>query len=202
MTVSRPYHSPLREDQMELTRVRILETVASMLAEASLEEVTVASVAARAKVSVRTAYRYFPTKEDLIDAFNDWMSRQWGAPPLPTTIEDLHEMAANLLTSFERNEKLVRAARQAGSGGEIRKRRKADQMRAVSRVIAKYAPHYDEAAVRKIAAVVLNLFSSEAWLSMNDNIGLTTAESIEAVQWGIEAMVAKIDSERARKGRR
>src|SRR5215212_10043279 len=99
MTVPRTYNSSLRDDQMEQTRLRIVETVADMLAD-GVDEITVASVAERAKVSVRTAYRYFPTKEDLIDAFNQWMGRKWGTLPLPTSIDDLPAIAANAYQSF------------------------------------------------------------------------------------------------------
>jgi AcrR family transcriptional regulator len=197
MTVSRTYKSPLREEQMEQTRERLLETVADMLADGS-EDITVASVAERAKVSVRTAYRYFQTKEELIDAFNVWMSRKWGSPPLPTTVEELPGMAAKLIESFERNERLVRAARRSGTGAEIRKRRKAEQVKLVQAAVVRYAPHYDEAMVRKITGLFLNLIGSEAWLIMKDAVGMSTPESIEAVHWGFDAIVTKIESERAR----
>jgi AcrR family transcriptional regulator len=201
MNVPRSYNSPLREDQMEQTRLRILETVADMLAD-GCDEITVASVAVRAKVSVRTAYRYFQTKEELIDAFNEWLAKHWGTPPLPVSVDELPEMAAKLLESFERNEKLVRAARRSSSATEVRKRRKADQLRMLMRAIAKHAPHYDDAMVRKISAMFLNILNSEAWLSMTDHVGLTTPQAIEAVQWAIDAFLTKIDSERTRKGRK
>lgn len=179
--------------------MRILETVADMLADGLDESRWRRPPSGRS--SVRTAYRYFPTKEDLIDAFNEWMSRQWGSPMLPMSLDEVPDMAAKLLQSFERNEKLVRAARRSGAGVEIRKRRKAEQMRAIMRALGKYAPHYDEATRRKVMSLFLNLLNSEAWLSNLDNFGMTTPESIEAVQWGIEAIIAKIDLERARKGK-
>ena len=198
---TRAYNSPLREDQMEQTRLRLLETMAEMLADSS-EDVTVALVAERAKVSVRTAYRYFPTKEAMFDAFNEWFAQQWGTPPLPISMADLPEMAARLLESFDRNERMVRAARRSTAGTEVRKRRKAGQVKAMWRVIKDYAPHLDDAEVTRINGVFMNLLGSEAWLAMRDTLGMTTPECIQAVQWGIAAVVAKIDSERPRKGRK
>jgi AcrR family transcriptional regulator len=201
MTATRTYNSPLREDQMELTRQRLLETVADMFAD-GIAEVTVATVAERAKVSVRTAYRYFPDKEAMFDAFNDWMGDKYGTPPLPTTIEELGDMGQKLIESFDRNEKLVRAARRSPAGAEARKRRKMMQVKSMSRVVADYAPHLDKAEVTRIVGVFLNLLGSEAWLAMRDTLGMTTPECIEAVRWGIAAVVAKIDHERPRKGRK
>ena len=72
MSTTRPYDSPLRSEQMEQTRLRILEATADVLADEEAEEVTVPLVAMRARVSIRTVYRHFPTKEALFDAFGEW----------------------------------------------------------------------------------------------------------------------------------
>ena len=72
MSATRPYESPLRAEQLEQTRLRILEAMADVLADEEVEEVTVPLVAMRARVSVRTVYRHFPTKEALFDAFGEW----------------------------------------------------------------------------------------------------------------------------------
>ncbi len=186
---------------MELTRQRLLETILDMQADGS-DEVTVATVAERAKVSVRTAYRYFPTKEAMFDAFNDWMVKQWGSPPLPTSVDELTGMAAKLLESFERNEKMVRAGRRGEIANETRKRRKAEQVKAIMRVVGKHSPHYDETQLKKLTLLFLNVLGSDAWLMGRDNLGLTTAEITEAVQWGLDALLQKIESERPRKGRK
>ena len=66
------YESPLRAEQMEQTRLRIREATADVLADEEVNEVTVPLVAMRARVSVRTVYRHFPTKEALFDEFGEW----------------------------------------------------------------------------------------------------------------------------------
>ena len=200
MTVTRTYNSPLREEQMEQTREKLLDQVAEMLASESLDEVTVAAVAERAKVSVRTAYRYFPTKEALIDGFNQWMGKRFGTPKLPDSLDEIPAMTEALFRSFDTNERLLRASRRSGAGAEIRKRRKAEQVRVVSKAVAKAAPHLDESEVRKIGAVIHALTGSELWLGMRDTWGLSTEEAIEASKWGMAAIVAKLEG--TRKGRK
>ena len=69
MSTTRPYESPLRAEQMEQTRLRILRAVTDVLADPAAEEVTIPLVARRARVSLRTVYRYFPTRETLFDAW-------------------------------------------------------------------------------------------------------------------------------------
>jgi len=72
MSTARPYESPLRAEQLEQTRLRILKAMADVLADEAVDEVTIPIVAMRARVSVRTVYRHFPTKEALFDAFGEW----------------------------------------------------------------------------------------------------------------------------------
>jgi AcrR family transcriptional regulator len=67
MKTARTYTSPLRADQMEQTRLRILRAVTDVLADPGTEEVTIPLVARRARVSLRTVYRHFPTREALFD---------------------------------------------------------------------------------------------------------------------------------------
>ena len=57
MKEARAYESPLRAEQMEQTRLRILHAVTEVLADPTAEEVTIPLVARRARVSLRTVYR-------------------------------------------------------------------------------------------------------------------------------------------------
>lgn len=180
---------------MEQTRERLLETLTEMLA-ASADEISVAAVAERANVSVRTAYRYFPTKEALIDAFNAYTGQRMHSPEWTFDVERLTEIAAGLFRSFAQNERLFRASRRTNAGHELRKRRKADQVREIQRSLKAYAPKLGERRRLQIGAVIHNVFGSEAWLAMLDNWGLTGDETVEAVRWATEAVVAKLEAEK------
>jgi AcrR family transcriptional regulator len=195
MSVSRNYHSPLREEQVEQTRERLLETLEEMLA-TSAEEVSVAAVAARAKVSVRTAYRYFPTKEALLDAFNAYSSKRMQTPQGRFAVETLSDLAAGLFQSFAQNERLLRATRHKSAGLELRKRRKLDQVRDIARAVREYIPNLDERKERQIGAVIHNIFGFDAWVAMVDNWGLTPDEAVVAIRWATDAVVAKLEAEK------
>ena len=129
MSTTRPYESPLRAEQLEQTRLRILEAMADVLADEEVEEVTVPLVAMRARVSVRTVYRHFPTKEALFDAFGEW----GGAPRLalmsyPETLDELREMAPAQYRGYEDNAPLMRALL-SKRGQEIRARTRRQRLR-------------------------------------------------------------------------
>src|SRR5919199_1489173 len=57
----------LREQHAEATRERILSAVAELLERGDAEELTVPGVAAASGVSLRTVYRYYPTREELLE---------------------------------------------------------------------------------------------------------------------------------------
>ncbi len=202
MSVSRTYKSPLREEQMEQTRERILETLAEILVDESISDVSVAVVAERARVSVRTAYRYFPTKEAMFDALNVWMRKRFGSPPLPTSVAKLPEDIAHLIRYFSANERLMRASRSLPLR-ELRSRRKLEQARIMTKVTAEHAPHLDAETVRRRAAALHIVMGSDIWMTLRDTWGFSEDEIIDVVQWALRSLGDQlaVDDAKAKKRR-
>ncbi|WP_308010928.1 TetR family transcriptional regulator [Streptomyces sp. AC495_CC817] len=69
----------LTERRRAATERDIAEAAASLFAEHSVADVTAEQIAARAGVSVRTFYRYFPRKEDAIAPFLTLGATRWQA---------------------------------------------------------------------------------------------------------------------------
>src|SRR5215207_6452373 len=130
MTTTRPYESPLRAEQLEQTRLRILEAMADVLADEEVAEVTVPLVAMSARVSVRTVYRHFPTKEALFDAFSEWAEEHLRLTLVsyPETLDEFREMAPAQYRGYEDNAPLMRALL-SKRGQEIRARTRRQRLR-------------------------------------------------------------------------
>ena len=71
---ARTYSSPLRAEQAEQTRDRIVQAAVDLLAEGDAGDLSMPDVAERAGVSVRTVYRSFATKDELLDGVIEWIN--------------------------------------------------------------------------------------------------------------------------------
>lgn len=197
-TVTRTYHSPLRADQREQVRERILAKVGEVLADPTMVEVPVPEVARRAGVSVRTVYRYFPTKEALYDGFNESAQKRLGIT-LPEQLDELPRLVEEVFHGFEANGDEYRAWRFSKIASEAKARRKQRQKRAFAKTIAPLTSHLDEGTARGVAAIVHSLVSSETWLTMVDTWGMKTDEAAAAVKWAIETLKARLERGRVRR---
>ena len=89
----------LRERQAALIRDAILEGLADRLDHDDPDDIVMPQVAAEAGVSLRTLYRYFPTREAMFDAVGDHVVAGLG---LPRRIEGADDIAPVFLESAKR----------------------------------------------------------------------------------------------------
>lgn len=190
---TRTYNSPLREEQQAQTRERILEQVVEILATPGVE-LTVAEAATRARVSVRTAYRYFPTREALLDAFHAWSSERMGFVAMPKKLEDVVEYAASLGKSFAANESVLRAQQRTETSEEVRRRRKQNNIRAVSKLVEEAAPDVDPVRRMHVAAGTIIALGFDTWLQLRDLWGMDHDECIAMMQWHVSTLIASLKS--------
>ncbi len=178
---------------MEQTRQMIIERAAELLADPTVSELTVADAAARAGVSVRTAYRYFPTKEALLDGIDDWMMRTAGAAPrYPDRLDQLPAMIRALYPSFDEHDAVLRASMRTPHGREARARRKAQQVRNLTKLVENEAPGLDPVQQKRAAGALHAVLSADSYFNLRDAWGLSLDEAIESTLWGIEAIAARL----------
>ena len=86
----------LRQRHSELTRELILRTVAAILEDGDAAELAVPAVARRSGVSLRTVYRYFPTREELIAAAGEWIGVNVLGGRIPSVLGDTDPFYASI----------------------------------------------------------------------------------------------------------
>jgi AcrR family transcriptional regulator len=193
VNTTRPYESPLRAEQMEQTRLRILEATADVLADDEVEEVTVPVVAMRARVSVRTVYRHFPTKEALFDAFGEWAEENLQLVLLsyPETLEAVRRMAPELYRMYDEREPLIRALL-SKRGQEIRARTRRKRLRTFEKAMREVTEDLGPAERRRALAVVYLLVSAPAWQAMRDQWDLEGEEAGKAAAWAVRVLTDEL----------
>jgi AcrR family transcriptional regulator len=178
---------------MEQTRLRILEATADVLADDEVAEVTVPVVAMRARVSVRTVYRHFPTKDALFDAFGEWAEENFQLVLLsyPETLEAVRRMAPELYRMYDEREPLIRALL-SKRGQEIRARTRRKRLRTFEKAMREVTEALGPAERRRALAVVYLLVSAPAWQAMRDQWDLEGEEAGKAAAWAVRVLTDEL----------
>ena len=187
---TRGYASPLRAEQAEETRGRILDaTIRGMARGLAL---SMPALAREAGVSVPTVYRHFRTKADLLAAIYPHLARRAsiGEVVEPSTPEEFHALVRGV---WERLEALGGDARAAMSGPmaeEARRLQMPGRVAMTRRFAAAVAPAANTRDRERIARVMLVLFSSASMRVWLDHLGVPVAEAADDVDFVLRALIA------------
>jgi AcrR family transcriptional regulator len=194
MSATRTYESPLRAEQMEQTRVRILEATTEVLADPASEEVTIPVVAKRARVSLRTVYRHFPTRDALFDAWAEWVDErlQIRLHSYPEAAEQLGPFARELYRSYDESASLVRAMLASKAGRAVRERTRRRRQRAFNRAMRDLTAGLEPKERAGALAVIYLLVSAPAWQAMREQSGLDGVEAGKAAAWALRVLTDEL----------
>jgi AcrR family transcriptional regulator len=110
----------LSERRTDFTRTLILETAIDLLEDAGVRELTMRAVAKQAGMSERSMFRYFATREELLDAVASAIISRVDAPLPPKTIAELRSFPATLYAAFEAKQTLISASLRSDIFSRIR----------------------------------------------------------------------------------
>ena len=188
----RAYNSPLRERQTEQTRELILQALTEQLAEGGLADFNIPAVARRAGISVRTVYRYFPTRDALLAAVGDWIENRLIAVPRPTTSDEIADRAEEAFASFDEHAQLMLAHIESDLGKAVLMPGRKRRIEAHSSALRDATAHLDPAAASAAAAIVSYLAGSLAWKTLREEFDMSGLESGVAVSWALRTLIADI----------
>jgi AcrR family transcriptional regulator len=182
----------LRDDQRAATRRRIVQAVGELVTDTHPANISVPAVAAKADVGVATVYRYFPTKESLLDAAAAGAIESGNrlAEEAPTTIEGLRELLGLSWTQLAEQLPLVRNQMASPVGRDLRRRRHEVKRVQVGKALAHAGIDPDTPEGARLFAVLDVLTSSTALLELHDKAGLPVEEAVADVLWAIDVLMA------------
>lgn len=182
---------PLREQQKEATRQRIVRAVADLVAEAHPASISVPAVAARAGVGVATVYRYFPTKEALLDASAMVLggdSKLTSLDQMPTTFAEAASVLPDQFAAIARQISLAQNQLASPLGRELRRVRWQAKQAAMTTALRGSGIDPASPEGERLAAVADVLTSSTAVLELHDKAGIPIDEAAAHVLWALDVL--------------
>ncbi len=193
----------LRDEQAAVARERILQGVAELLERAGSTELTMPQVAEVSGVSLRTVYRYFPTREALLDAAGRWIGGELLKQGYPTSLDDVADSFERACSEFDERPGLVRAMALSQVGRAARSSRRRERLDAIRRALEQEVGALPEPQLRQAEAVLAYLHNMLAYTTLREEQHLSGAEIGEALGWAIRTLVADLrrtQRTKARKG--
>ncbi len=171
----------LRDDQRALTRHKVLGAVLELVAEGSLDELSVPAVAERSGVSVATIYRYFPTRDELLAAAAAEPSRQALSHPPPSRPgdDDLAAFQRAMWHDFAGNLPLLRHQMASTAGREMRTTRLDRSRSSLAGYLERQGidPQSDDG--QRLISMLLLITGSLGLIELHDRQGLDVEASLD-----------------------
>jgi AcrR family transcriptional regulator len=182
----------LRDEQAAVARERILRAVAELLERDGSDDLTVPEVAELSGVSLRTVYRYFPTRESLLDAAGRWIGGELLKQGYPTSLDDVADSFARACGEFDEHPGLVRAMALSRVGREARSARRRERLAALREALEQEVGGLSEQELRQAEAVLAYLHNMLAYTTLREEQELSGAEIGDALAWAIRTLVADL----------
>ncbi len=188
---TRRYTNAWREQQAAQTRDSILDAVVQVLA-GGLADLSVPAIAREAGLSVRTIYRHFPTKRDLLIALGGHMDQRMGYQfePLPRSPQDLAQTVRDAYRQADTLSAQIQAAYATGLGQEIRRERDMPiKLRVFTDALAPVLGSLQPDDQRHLVHLVTVLISRYTLHRFKADLGLSADEAAETVVWALQTLI-------------
>src|SRR5437588_4487100 len=191
----------LREQHASVTRQRIFSAVAELIERGDGEELTVPAVAEASGVSLRTIYRHYPTRDELLEAAGRWIGDELFQHRYPRDLDEVADLYEAGCRDFDERPGLVRAMAFSQLGQNARGYRRRERLEAIRRVLEDELSGLPAPELRRAEAVLAYLHNMLAYTTLREESGLSGEEVGEALAWAIRTLVEDLRRRnRARQG--
>jgi AcrR family transcriptional regulator len=171
----------------------VLGAVLDLVAEGTLDEVSVPAVARRSGVSVATIYRYFPSKDDLLTAAAAEPARRaLASPDRPAGPADDDEFAAYLRAmwhEFAGNLPLLRHQISSEAGREMRRARLDDSRARLAVYVDTFGVDPNSREGERLISLIMLISGSIALVELHDRQSVDVEDAIDTSLWAIRALI-------------
>lgn len=185
----------VRAEHAERTRARILDAVVALVGERGDCDFTMPDVAKGSGVSLRTLYRYFPARQQLVDAVATVID-QAAASNLPTAefdLADLRSWLEQAWRSLLTHEAFIRAQHTSPNGAAIRRARIPFFREVTRTLLQREVPDITQERIDDVVDITLLLVSSSTLFEFLDVLEIPVER---AARLASEAVAISIDAAR------
>lgn len=182
----------LRNRQAALARQAIFEALVRHLEAGDADDIPMEELAREAGVSRRTLYRYFPNRAALLAEAGDWIRAEALQLPVDIGDEGIAESFRTAAARLQKKPRLARALLRTQTGSAVRSGYRAERAKAIRNAVRREAPDLSRRQVERAAAVIGLLCSSSAWITIQDESGLSATSAQASVIWAIETLLARL----------
>jgi AcrR family transcriptional regulator len=182
----------LRERQAAVVRDEILDALARRLDREEPEDIAMPQVAADAGISLRTLYRYFPTREDMFEAVGDHVVARLALPREIRGADDIVRVFSESARLGAGSPELVRAMLWTRLGRRARSSHRRRRVESITAALAEVTSHLPAAEARRREGAIVYLASLPAWITVSEECGLSAEDAQRGIAWAIETLIAAL----------
>ena len=180
----------IREEQVALTRERIVATFLDLGSTVDAEPVTMAEVARASGISPATVYRHFPNRQELVTAAAHrdatlGIERADGR----YTLDDLRDHLGALWARLAANLPVTREAAISAAGRELRQSRFESAAGLFRRTLTDEGVDTDAPDGQRLLSALALLMSVHTFLDLHDRHGLSVDDAVDTATWAIEQLL-------------
>jgi AcrR family transcriptional regulator len=193
MARTAPRRSTLRDKLDQTTRDVIVDAAIEQLVELGAFDFSYYALARRAGMSVRTIYRHFPARTDLIDALSRRLN-QVIAIDYSHDKDGILDITRKVFGVYEQHANAFVAQLEAGQG-RVRSKGRSKRVVLMQSILAKDLPNLPPERLAAVAGLMICLFSPTIWRRLREDVGLDGTHGGELVAWAIDTMWKALASE-------
>src|SRR5262245_6962462 len=187
----------LRNQHAELTRDLIFQALTRLVLDEGIHDFSIQQVADVAGVSHRTVYRYFSSREELLEGLAEWLDSQMPKPLDSYQPEEIANAIRDTHAVFAQQSDRVRALAVLSREAKILSRQRKQHTRTAQRLLSTFTGHLEEEDARAVAVLIRVLVGSDMWCRLTGEYGMDGQQVTRVVFWAVTTLV---DALKAGKG--
>jgi AcrR family transcriptional regulator len=182
-----PLSTPIQRRKAGAVREVIFEAVARALSSKGVD-FTVQDVADQADVSYATIYRYFPSRDDLLGRFVDWLEKTVDHRPIETA-DDIAPVLQHNYRQLEAHADTIAPVIKVAVATGLYNEHSVDRSRQITSALTDEVKHLEPDVGQAVAWTIRQLGSYQTWMRLREEAGISGECSGAAVAWAVETLL-------------